>query len=230
MPDDEGRRALQAGGLEQRRPVEARRLRRRASSRVHTCGSAARRPTATRVAWTLAMPRLEVDDRARRAAPASATPIRPSTVATCARVGLAQRRHLRAASTRSSRDPAGPGRPAAGTACCGPGSCSPCATHTPNRCSVWKLVAFSGSTSARIVPPIARASARRSAMAAIASSAGFSGVSPLASIPASSMNAGVEVGRPCGPRRWHPARPCRRPGSARRVCWRVWSMRMLDAP
>ena len=67
------------------------------------------------------------------------------------------------------------------------GSFRPCAIEHPNRCSVWKFVAFSGSTSARSVLPMARASARLSAIAAMASSSGFSGVRPFASMPASSM-------------------------------------------
>jgi hypothetical protein len=48
-------------------------------------------------------------------------------------------------------------------------------------------VAFNGSTSARIVAPMARASPRLSAMAAMPSSSGLSGASPFDSMPASSM-------------------------------------------
>jgi hypothetical protein len=69
----------------------------------------------------------------------------------------------------------------------------PCAMNTPNRCSVWKLVLFSGSTSARMVPPMAPARARRSSIAAMASSAGFNGVRP--GLDAGLVDeAGVEIG------------------------------------
>ena len=220
--------SLQPGRLEQRRPVEAGRLRRQRRRASTTCGSA--HVGRLRRAWRGRRPSASRDRRSRRRArAASATPIRPSTVATCACRPCAAPPSSDWA-TRSSRDPAARGRPAAGTACCVPGPCIPCATNTPNRCSVWKLVAFSGSTSARMVPPMARASARRSAIAAMAVERRLQRRQALRLDAGFVHEAGVEVGdlarvsalppRPALPASWISAT----------VCCRVSSMRMLPAP
>ena len=62
----------------------------------------------------------------------------------------------------NNRGPAGRGRPGADRRMLRFGSCRPWATKTPNRFSVPKLVAFSGSTSARMLAPSAAESSRRS--------------------------------------------------------------------
>ena len=93
MPDGEGGRALQTRRLEQRRPVEAGRLRRQRVARPHLRQTHVGRLHARGVDG--GHPRLEIDDR-------GGTPCRIGDAhqaehrGDVLRVGLAQRRHLRA--------------------------------------------------------------------------------------------------------------------------------------